>query len=150
MPLFTDWLARRRAGPPSAVEARVAAIEARFRAPLPPAFRHYLCHAAPSATYRDLHGTDWWSPDRIERVLAAEGGSGGIAAPPDPWLAFADRADWGWTWALHCGEGAARGTVALVDGADRLVVADSFDAFVLLALPGRTLRLARRDCKETG
>jgi hypothetical protein len=118
----------------------VEALERRYSLRLPEDFRSYLLNAAPSTTFMDDIGTQWWALDEIKSIsdecpdwppgqVIAE-----IEQEKDAYLVFADYLIWCYAWAICCSDGPNRGRIALIGGLPDAFVADSFREFLLLAL----------------
>ncbi len=118
----------------------VEALEERYSLQLPKDFRTYLLHAAPSATFMDDIGTQWWAANAIKSISdeCPDGAPGQInpviEREKDAYLVFSDYLLWCYAWAICCSNGPNRGKVALIGGLPDTFVADSFRDFLLLEL----------------
>lgn len=118
----------------------VEALEERYSLQLPEDFRAYLIYAAPSTTFMDDIGTQWWAPSEIKSIPdECPDGSPGQINPEieqekDTYLVFSDYLIWCYAWAVCCSNGPNRGKIALIGGLPDTFVADNFRDFLLLEL----------------
>lgn len=125
---------------PRAEGADVEALEERYSLQLPEDFRSYLLSAAPSVTFMDDIGTQWWAPNEIKSIPdeCPDGPPGQInleiEREKDAYLVFADYLIWCYAWAICCSNGPNRGKIALLGGLPDRFVADNFRDFLLLEL----------------
>jgi hypothetical protein len=118
----------------------VEALEERYSLQLPEDFRSYLLHAAPSVTFMDDIGTQWWAAHEIKSISdeCLDGPPGQInpeiEREKDAYLLFSDYLIWCYAWAICCSNGPNRGKIALIGGLPDTFVADSFSEFLLLEL----------------
>lgn len=120
--------------------ADVEALEERYSLQLPEDFRAYLIYAAPSVTFMDDMGTQWWAPSKIKSISdECPDGSPGQMNPEieqerDAYLVFSDYLIWCYAWAICCSNGPNRGKIVLIGGLPDTFVADNFRDFLLLEL----------------
>ena len=120
--------------------AEVEALEERYSLKLPEDFRAYLLHAAPSATFMDDLGTQWWAANEIKSISdeCPDGPPGQInpeiELEKDAYLIFSDYLIWCYAWAICCSSGPNRGKIALIGGQPDAFVAKSFRDFLRLEL----------------
>ena len=120
--------------------ADVEALEERYSLKLPEDFRAYLLHAAPSATFMDDIGTQWWAANEIKSISdeCPDGPPGQInpeiEREKDAYLVFSDYLIWCYAWAICCSSGPNRGKIALIGGQPDAFVANSFREFLRLEL----------------
>lgn len=118
----------------------VEALEKRYSLRLPEDFRAYLIHAAPSTTFMDDIGTQWWPPSEIKSISdeCPDGPAGQInheiEQEKDAYLVFSDYLIWCYAWAICCSNGPNRGKIALIGGLPDTIVANNFRHFLLLEL----------------
>jgi hypothetical protein len=112
--------------------ADVEALENRHALQLPEDFRAYLIYAAPSTTFMDDIGTQWWAASEIKTITdeCPDGPPGQInheiEQEKDAFLVYA--------WAICCSNGPNRGKIALIGGLPDTFVANNFRDFLLLEL----------------
>lgn len=120
--------------------ADVEALEKRYALQLPEDFRAYLIHAAPSTTFMDDIGTQWWAASEIKSITdeCPDGPPGQInheiEQEKDAYLVFSDYLIWCYAWAICCSNGPNRGKIALIGGLPDTFVANNFRDFLLLEL----------------
>jgi hypothetical protein len=120
--------------------AFVGALEERYSLSLPEDFRSYLLHAAPSTSFMDDTGTQWWSVREVRSLVdECPDVSPGrpnveIEQQRHAYLVFSDFLFWAYGWAICCSDGLNRGKIALIGGLPDGFVADSFRQFLFLAL----------------
>jgi hypothetical protein len=125
---------------PHLAYAEVSALEDRYSIRLPEDFRSYLLNAAPTSTFMDEIGTQWWSPNEIKSYSdECPNGSPGrinpeIEAEKAFYLVFSDYLIWCYAWSICCSDGPNRGRIAIVGGMPDAFVADSFREFLRLEL----------------
>lgn len=118
----------------------VEALEKRYSLQLPEDFRAYLIHAAPSTTFMDDIGTQWWALSEIKSISdECQNGPPGQINPEieqekGAYLIFSDYLLWCYAWAICCSNGPNRGKIALIGGLPDAFVADNFRDFLLLEL----------------
>ncbi|WCT75340.1 SMI1/KNR4 family protein [Sphingomonas naphthae] len=118
----------------------IEALEERYSLQLPDDFRAYLVCAAPSVTFMDDIGTQWWALSEIKSISdECPNGPPGRINPEieqeiDAYLIFSDYLIWCYAWAICCSNGPNRGKVALIGGLPDAFIADSFRDFLRLAL----------------
>ena len=123
-----------------ATSADVEALEERYSLQLPEDFRAYLIYAAPSITFMDDIGTQWWAPSEIKTISdECPDGSPGqinleIEKERDAYLVFSDYLLWCYAWAICCSNGQNRGKIALIGGFPDSFVANNFRDFLRLEL----------------
>jgi hypothetical protein len=139
--LSTHWaLSDPNTYTPRGMSPDVEALERRYSLQLPADFRAYLIHAAPSTTFMDDIGTQWWAPREIKSISdeCPDGPPGKsnheIEKEKDAYLVFSDYLIWCYAWAICCSNGPNRGKVALIGGLPDTFVADSFRDFLRLEL----------------
>lgn len=124
----------------SDTRADVEALEERYSLTLPEDFRAYLLHAAPSATFMDDIGTQWWAAHEIKSISdeCPDGPPGQInpeiEREKDAYLVFSDYLIWCYAWAICCSGGPNRGKIALIGGQPDAFVAENFREFLRLEL----------------
>ncbi|MET3473740.1 hypothetical protein ABIC78_004297 [Novosphingobium sp. 1529] len=118
----------------------VEALEERYSLHLPEDFRAYLVHAAPSTSFMDDIGTQWWAANEIKSISdeCPDGPPGQtnpeIEQEKDAYLVFSDFLIWCYAWAICCSSGPNRGKIALIGGQPDAFVADNFRNFLRLEL----------------
>ena len=139
--LSTHWVTNNRAFYSRCeTSADVEALEERYSLKLPEDFRAYLLHAAPSATFMDDIGTQWWAANEIKSISdECPDGTPGQINPEierenSAYLVFSDYLIWCCAWAICCSSGPNRGKIALIGGQPDAFVADSFREFLRLEL----------------
>lgn len=113
-------------------------LEKRYSISIPLDFREYLLTAVPGSGtgLMDDDYVDWWPIERIKNIpdeYEHEINNPEIAASASKCLFFADYLVWCWAWAICCDSGPHYRKVVVIGGNERFV-ADSFDAFVDMAL----------------
>lgn len=139
--LSAHWAANNRDFYTASVTgADVEALEKRYSLHLPEDFRAYLLHAAPSSTFMDDIGTQWWGVNEIKSISdeCPDGPVGQInpeiEREKDAYLVFSDFLIWSYAWAICCSSGPNRGKIALIGGQPDGFVANSFREFLRLEL----------------
>ena len=123
-----------------ATRAHVEVLEARYSLQLPDDFRAYLTYAAPSVTFMDDIGTQWWAPSEIKSIMdecpkaSPDQINSEIEQESEAYLVFSDYLIWSYAWAICCSNGSNRGKIALIGGLPDTFVADSFREFLRLQL----------------
>lgn len=118
----------------------VGALEERYSLQLPDDFRAYLIYAAPSVTFMDDIGTQWWAQAEIKSISeeCPDGPPGQInpeiERENNAYLIFSDYLIWCYAWAICCSDGPNRGKIALIGGLPDTFVADTFGDFMRLEL----------------
>lgn len=138
--LSTHWASSDPTYTRYVTSADIEALEERYSLQLPEDFRSYLMYAAPSTTFMDDIGTQWWAPSEIKSIAdeCPDGPPGQInpeiEQEKDTYLVFSDYLIWCYAWAICCSNGSNRGKIALIGGLPDTFIADNFRDFLLLEL----------------